>query len=360
MMIFRWATVIILVLFLGLPQAPALAASPQQAPVPAADVSLDNFSVSTILIGQQVNFTLTIDVTAVPGVTSADIYVNYNPAQIAPAGSPGSPAVSTDPDFFGFPNSMTTSIMAAGCPVDTANPITNTSCIHLVLSGPAQTTQRGVAARFHFVGVGVGSGTSCVTITDATLTDITGATLTPPVTTCLAISHLDTSGVVLRQGVAAAGNHSCSQVAYAPTYLGGPLPMFTDSTGAFNFPDMVPGTYTFRATYPGYLYAEKSFSVVTSLPPATLGTVTLRGGDVNGDTRINILDIGLIIGIFGDPGVSGTALVPPALPNAANCPPTTPDTAADINGDLIVNVSDLAIAAGNWGLTTASLENAWP
>jgi hypothetical protein len=68
----------------------------------------------------------------------------------------------------------------------------------------------------------------------------------------------------------------------------------------------------------------------------------LRGGDVNADKAINILDIGAIISKFSSTGVNVRS-------DLADC--TDADEPADINDDGNINISDLAIAAGNWGRT---------
>jgi hypothetical protein len=81
--------------------------------------------------------------------------------------------------------------------------------------------------------------------------------------------------------------------------------------------------------------------VTNSTLTLDFGTVTLRGGDVNGDNAINILDIGAIISRFGRTG---------AAVRSSNPACTISDDPADINDDGIINISDLAIAAGNWGL----------
>jgi uncharacterized membrane protein len=110
---------------------------------------------------------------------------------------------------------------------------------------------------------------------------------------------------------------------------------------------MVAGAYTVRAVYPGYLAAQKAL-VISGSVTTNLGTVSLRGGDVNGDNAINMLDIGVILSKFGRGGFTTRSSV-------ANCLGT--DEPADINDDTNVNISDLAIVAGNWGAVGPTL---WP
>lgn len=83
------------------------------------------------------------------------------------------------------------------------------------------------------------------------------------------------------------------------------------------------------ATYPNYL--PNASWVCLSNKTTNAGTATLLGGDVNNDSCINILDITLIISKLGQG-------------SSTSCSPT------DINGDCRVDVSDLAIATGNFGL----------
>ena len=117
-------------------------------------------------------------------------------------------------------------------------------------------------------------------------------------------------------------------------------PVKTGTTGGVNFVNPPAGTYTFRASYPGYLDAVKTGVIVPATPSdIALGTITLLGGDINKDGVINILDVQLIINKFGQTGVIGSA--------ATAC--TASDEPADINDDGAINISDLAITAGNFG-----------
>lgn len=84
--------------------------------------------------------------------------------------------------------------------------------------------------------------------------------------------------------------------------------------------------YTLAVTAPGYLsaWAEGQAAGVDGL--VALGRVTLPGGDVTGDDRIDIFDLALLGGRYG-----------------------SADAVADLTGDGTVNIFDLALAAANYG-----------
>ena len=79
-----------------------------------------------------------------------------------------------------------------------------------------------------------------------------------------------------------------------------------------------------------------------------IGWRTLEGGDVDGNSCVNISDIVLIIDDYGD-----QVSAPCYIPND-ECPPIYPPPnvapPSDVNGDCQVNILDLTQAAGNFGL----------
>lgn len=336
MKISRWIFTIVLALALSLPSLTANAQAPGTAVI-TITAPLPNPSV----IGGDTTLNLVINVSNInPGVAGAEIYLGYNPAMVTPPTTPNGAAEAL-PDFFGVSTVNINEVLpAAQCPGG-ASP-----CVHLVVAGPAQTTQNGVAARFHFRGLTEGS--ACFTVLQSVLVNADGfnVTHTPAQQQCVPIQYRVTgNGVVQRQGVpgnpnTGGGTLTCSAVtASGATNLG---PVYTDATGGFTMPNLQIGTYTIRAAYPGYLASEKTGVTIAAGGATTLnlGTTILRGGDANGDNAINILDIGAIISKFGQAGVAVRSA-------SANCNAT--DEAADINDDGLVNISDLAIAAGNWG-----------
>jgi hypothetical protein len=102
----------------------------------------------------------------------------------------------------------------------------------------------------------------------------------------------------------------------------------TNADGTFSLPVPVGSTYTVQAAYNGYLNSQKN-SVYVVGATVDIGTTVLRGGDVNADGCVNILDIVRIISAFG----------------TSSLPPTN---AEDINDDGTVNILDLTMASGNF------------
>ena len=151
-------------------------------------------------------------------------------------------------------------------------------------------------------------------------------------------------GTVLRQGTPArpnpgGGTLACSEVKIIPSISS---PAFTIDESVlpnfeFSLANPSAGAYIIQAGYSGYLASE---ATITIPPSRDVGTTTLCGGDVNADRVINILDVGKIIGKFNSAGV-------PVRSDLPDC--TDTDDPADINDDSLINISDLAITAGNWG-----------
>jgi hypothetical protein len=336
---FRWIITPLLVLALGLPTMTASAAS--------ASMTLTSSMPNPVLIGGEITFDLAFAVDGIaPGVSGAEVYLSYNPALVAPPATPGTAAAEVLPDFFGVSNfSINEVLPATQCPGG-ASP-----CIHLVVAGPPQTSQTGIAARFHFRALAIGS--ACFSVLQSKMVNADGYDVphTTALQLCRPIQGRDTTGLILRQGVPAnpnpgGGSLACSSVSATGTWPYGPVN--TDSNGNFSLPNLPNGTYTFRVVYPGYLASEKTGVVVPNNSLViNVGTTTLRGGDVNGDNAINILDIGAIISKFGQTGVAVKSV-------SSSC---GSDETADINDDGLVNISDLAIAAGNWGSVGPKL---WP
>ena len=97
----------------------------------------------------------------------------------------------------------------------------------------------------------------------------------------------------------------------------------TNISGTFSVTATVPSTIVAR--HAGYLPAQWAITTTTGTA-ADLETVTLWGGDINGDREIDILDLAYVGGHFG-----------------------SSDPAADLNGDGTVNILDLVMTASNFG-----------
>jgi hypothetical protein len=87
------------------------------------------------------------------------------------------------------------------------------------------------------------------------------------------------------------------------------------------------GFYTLSASAPGYLTATSSRPIkLTVGSEVALEPVTLLGGDVNGDSSINIRDLSYVAYHLDEP-----------------------DVQSDLNGDGRVDILDLTLIAGNFG-----------
>jgi len=330
---YKWIVIIVLVLALSMPVTPVSAAR-------SASIRLTQPTPNPGLVGSDVIFELVIDVTdIVPGAAGAEIYLGYEGSVLPPL-SPLGVAMAL-PDFFGVSDISIKEILPAPqCPGGTL------PCVHLVVAGLSQQTHSGAAARFFFRCTA--EGTARFTVLSSTLVDADGFQVlhTPasPVTVPC-IFRATVNGKVLRQGMPVIVL-ACSVVRLEPEPPG-VGPVFTNGSGNFTFDRNVPvGTYTLHATYSGYLTSSRTITISSGSLVFDAGTTALRGGDANGDNRINILDIGEVISEFGITGA------PVGSADPANCSSAViVDEPADINDDRNVNISDLAIAAGNWGRT---------
>jgi hypothetical protein len=110
---------------------------------------------------------------------------------------------------------------------------------------------------------------------------------------------------------------------------------FSAVDGAWSIPGIkvMPGgtSYTFDATHG--LYLGNRMTQVLMPGANAVAATKLRGGDANNDGAIGLGDITIIAGDFGN---SGALIVNPN---------------ADITGDGNVNILDLVLAGGNYGLS---------
>jgi len=139
------------------------------------------------------------------------------------------------------------------------------------------------------------------------------------------------SGVVRLQG---RGDWSGAEVdALAGTAYGGdPAPVTTDAWGRYAF-SATDDHYAIRVAIARYLHAQAEVDVTGGAK--ALAMVELLGGDVDDDGRVGMTDITAISGLLFGASVDAAA------------------TAADINYDGWVDILDLALAAGNYDLTSS-------
>jgi len=140
--------------------------------------------------------------------------------------------------------------------------------------------------------------------------------------------HDSIYGTVLLQGRT---DHSGSEVSLFSTILDFTTTL-TDQQGRFSAAPTA--NYQWLTAYHAcYLTAAKYFvGIPGNGLQGDMGTITLPGGDVDGDNCIDILDLTAIGGCNG--------MRAPLL----SCP-----SCADVNGDGVVDIYDLVIAAANFG-----------
>lgn len=306
-------------------------------PLPrSASAFFENVPANPVAIGTEFTFEVGLDVKNIkPGVAGAEVYISYPANLVAPVASPGRPIAEVLPDLFGLSTVSVNEITACSGPDGAA------ACAHLVVAGPAQITRRGAIARYHFRPTAAGK--ICFTLLSVALADADGYPVTtmptPPFTHQRCINVNPTVlGTVSRQGTPGNPNPGGGTLMCSQVKLSDGKTALTDVSGEFVFSQVTAGSYTIEASYSGYLKATKSF-VASTDPTKVDPSVRLLGGDVNGDCRINILDLGSIISKFGASGVE----VQSDLPDCADL-----DEPRDINDDGMINIGDVAIAAGNW------------
>ncbi|MBI3941961.1 MAG: hypothetical protein HY326_03035 [Chloroflexi bacterium] len=103
----------------------------------------------------------------------------------------------------------------------------------------------------------------------------------------------------------------------------------TGSDGVFVFDAISPGTHTLRAEYQGYLCSQLNVNLAAGQTLQAPDN-TLKGGDANRDSRVDLLDLVLVGSHFNEA--------------------TLTDPRADLNGDGLVNLLDLVSIGTNFGL----------
>lgn len=107
----------------------------------------------------------------------------------------------------------------------------------------------------------------------------------------------------------------------------------TVDSGSYSIPSVQTGTYTLKFKAVKYLVKKATAIFVSADVTTDAGKVSLKVGDVNGDNIIDLSDLGYLATAYGTR--TGDALF---------------DTRCDFNSDDIIDLSDLGWLASNYGL----------
>jgi hypothetical protein len=205
------------------------------------------------------------------------------------------------------------------------------TCVHLAMSRTGSPIYNWNGKIATITWAGLAPGTADLVISgDTVLSDLNGHDVTINSVVVPSLNIIEPGviqGMVRRQGTRT--DHGNTDVVAYNTGGGVIANTTTGPAGAFTLNVPAGGTYLVQATYNGYLKTQETNVYVVGAS-VWLGITSLKGGDVNGDNNVNILDIVSIISRFGTNG----------------WPVTEP---VDINDDGSVNIYDLTIAAGNFG-----------
>jgi len=262
------------------------------------------------------------------GLMGVDLWLRFDDAILSVDDADNNPAngtqVTVKNDFFN------------GTLVEAANEVTTCpgggSCVHLALShtGDPVTNHTGSIATITWAATNVGEAGFEIVLPETVLADGDGSSVTINNVTVPSITVMSPGiiqGRVKRQG--SRTDHADINVAAYGTGNNVVGSTTTAADGRFDLNVLQDGTYLVQATYPGYLTSQRS-GIYVAGATINIGETWLKGGDVNTDNNINILDIVTIISRYGTSG----------------WPASDP---VDINDDGDVNIFDLTIAAGNFG-----------
>jgi hypothetical protein len=223
----------------------------------------------------------------------------------------------------------------------------------------AQLSQPGVSGAGTILEVtfqGLEPGTSLVTIANAVFTDLQGVKSYPTARDGAVTVGYDpalqvpvpVSGEVSLQGRARRGGVPVT-LSGGLTFQQGPCPATSgDQVGVnLDFGDVISDTYTLTTTQPRYLNLSPALGKTVFLmdEAAILSLLTLRAG--NAVWTDNVIDA-------GDASLVGASY---GLRVEDLAPGETLD--GDVNFDGVVNLQDLALVAGNYGLTSAAVYEGW-
>lgn len=324
----HWSLVLIFAMLLALlPQA----ASAQAPNVYTSIVVSDVTSGAPVVGGSfttDVSLSIVNNATPQLGIMGVDLWLRFAAARVRVDDADDNPAngvqVHVSSQFFG-PSVIEAANKVTTCPG-------GGQCVHLALThtGAPITNRTGKIATITWGALAAGPANLSVQV-DSAVADKDGNMIPINSTTVPAINIVEAGfirGRVERQGMPLSGNAGTTVVAFN---AGGGVvtDTLTAPDGTFTVTVPAGGTYLVQALYNGYLKAQKSGIYVVG-GDVNIGTTQLRGGDVNADNNINILDIVSII-------------------NRYNTAATGLDDPLDINDSGMVDLFDLTIAAGNFG-----------
>ncbi len=322
-----WITALVLVMAVGLMPVAAFAQSPNY----YTSIIVSDVTSGAPVVGgaftTDISLSITNNTTPPVGIMGVDLWLQFSDANVAVDDANDNPAdgiqVFVSTGFFG-----SSVVIAKNEVVDC---LSGGKCVHLALAttGAPVTNRTGKIATVTWAGVAAGP-MGLLVMPETIVADSEGDEVPVNSTTVPAINIMEPgfiNGRVERQGTKT--DHANTDVIAYNSGGGVVANALTAADGTFQIVVPAGGTYLVQAMYNGYLKAQKG-SVYVVGGTVNLGTTQLRGGDVNSDNNINILDIVTIISKFS---TAGWATTEPA----------------DINDDGTVNILDLTIAAGNYG-----------
>ena len=282
--------------------------------------------------------TLDLYVTGAVNLQSCDIYIAYDP-EILQLTS------------WAHGNLLVQPIMVLGGDV---NEVPGYFYITLIKMGPPPGNGQGTLLRLTFTGTGFGE--SPVTITQAVFSNPQGVKTYPVLQSGTLITTYDPSivinsslsGEVSLQGRSARGGIPVGLQKGLYVYQGPYLTTSLEQPGTNMFFNSVAmDAYPITTAFPYYLNLDMSTNKVKGLVGTSnsFSPLLLLGGNVvNTDNEVNTGDLDLIKMWFGT--------------TAGDLKPGDP-LLGDANGDGIVDVRDLALAGGNFGLNGGTAYQGW-
>lgn len=284
--------------------------------------------------------TITLDlyVTAAVNLQSCDIYIAYDP-EILHLTS------------WAHGNFLVQPIMVFGGDVDA---VPGYFYITLIKMGPPPGNGQGTLLRLTFTGTGFGE--SPVTITQAVFSNPQGVKTYPVLQSGTLITTYDPSivinsslsGEVSLQGRSARGGIPVGLQRGIYVHQGPYSAISLEQPGSnLFFNSVAMDAYPITTAYPYYLNLDLSANKVKGLVGTSnsLSPLVLLGGNVfNSDNEINTDDLDLIKMWFD-------MTVAEIIPGT--------ELLGDANNDGVVDVRDLALAGGNYGLNGATAYQGW-